>query len=72
MISGDKDLAKQIVLTDKPLISSEDKVLNDKLRDKLTKNIGSISSLLLQDPDTLIFNNEYQLIADDEEIIEDD
>lgn len=58
LISGDKELAKQIVLTDKPSISSEDKIINEKLRDKLTKNIGHISSLLLQDPDTLIFNNE--------------
>lgn len=58
LISGDKELAKQIVLTDKPLINSEEKIINEKLREKLTKNIGHISSLLLQDPDTLIFNNE--------------
>lgn len=73
MISGDKELAKQVVLCDKPLISSEDSTINDKLREKLTKNLGHISSLLLQDPDTLIFNNEYELIADndDDEVIED-
>lgn len=58
LISGDKELAKQIVLTDKPLINSEEKIINEKLREKLTKKIGHISSLLLQDPDTLIFNNE--------------
>lgn len=73
MISGDKELAKQVVLCDKPLISSEDSTINEKLREKLTRNLGHISSLLMQDPDTLIFNNEYELIADndDDEVIED-
>lgn len=61
------------MLCDKPLISSENTIVNDKLRDKLTRNLGHISSLLLQDPDTLIFNNEYELIADDDnEIAEDE
>jgi len=61
------------VLCDKPLISSEDSTINEKLREKLTRNLGHISSLLMQDPDTLIFNNEYELIADndDDEVIED-
>jgi len=73
LISGDKELAKQVVLCDKPLISSEDSTINEKLREKLTRNLGHISSLLMQDPDTLIFNNEYELIADndDDEVIED-
>jgi AP-1 complex subunit beta-1 len=72
LISGDKELAKQVVLCDKPLISSEDTSINDKLRDKLTRNLGHISSLLLQDPDTLIFNNEYELIADDDDQVNED
>lgn len=61
------------MLCDKPLISSEDSTINEKLREKLTRNLGHISSLLMQDPDTLIFNNEYELIADndDDEVIED-
>jgi len=46
------------VLSEKPLVDNEQIELSKDLRDKLTKNIGHISSLLFQDPDTLIFNNE--------------
>jgi len=71
LISGDKKLARDVVLGDMPLISDEEKELSDELRDKLTKNIGHISSLLFQDPDTLIFNNEYQLFSEEETVNED-
>lgn len=41
--------------------------ISEELRLKLGKNVGHISSLLFQDPDTLIFENEYQLFGVEEE-----
>lgn len=74
MITEDLQLAKKVVIGDKIEIDASEEQLPNDIRLKLLKNIGHISSLLFQDPDTLITNNEYKVFntEDDEDEMVDD
>lgn len=74
LITEDLQLAKKVVLGDKIEIDASEEKLPNDIRLKLIKNIGHISSLLFQDPDTLITNNEYKVFNsedDEDEMIDD-
>lgn len=54
MLSTNPELAKRIVLCDKPTISEDASTIEPQLLDKLVNNIGMLSSVYYKPPDTFV------------------
>ena len=54
MLSSNPDLAKKIILCDKPTISEDSGTLEPQILDKLTANISLLSSVYYRQPDTFV------------------
>lgn len=65
MLSKNIDVAKKIVLADKPPIQEENKITDTKVLNKLIKNISMLSSVYHKLPETFISKkNSYSLNSD--------
>jgi predicted HTH transcriptional regulator len=54
MLSSNPELAKKIILCEKPTISEDSGTLEPQILDKLTGNISMLSSVYYRQPDTFV------------------
>ncbi len=54
MIFTDPELAKRIVLADRPIISDQSYILETNLLDKLIENIGTLASVYIKAPEQFV------------------
>lgn len=54
MLSSNPELAKKVILCDKPTISEDSSTLEPQILDKLTANISMLSSVYYKQPDTFV------------------
>ena len=54
MLSSNPDLARKVILCEKPTISEDSSTLEPVILDKLTANIGTLASVYYKQPDTFV------------------
>lgn len=54
MLSSNPDLARRVILCEKPTISEDSSTLEPVILDKLTANIGTLASVYYKQPDTFV------------------
>jgi AP-1 complex subunit beta-1 len=54
MLSSNPELARKVILCEKPTISEDSSTLEPVILDKLTANIGTLASVYYKQPDTFV------------------
>jgi vesicle coat complex subunit len=54
MLSSNPELARKVILCERPTISEDSSTLEPVILDKLTANIGTLSSVYYKAPDTFV------------------
>ena len=74
MLSSNPELAKRIILCEKPTISEDSSTLEPQLLDKLVDNIGMLSSVYYKPPEAFVKKirdkiNERLDLENDEDLL---